>query len=247
MNKHIERAEMDKVNPFSAQPAMQRYVFASQYIENKIVLDIACGIGYGCNIMKNKYPSAFVIGADNYFNGLKYGRDVFEKGIKFCQLDALHLPFKDSTFDIVVSMETVEHLSDLNGFLREIYRILNDGGIFVCSTPNKHFTERIGAEKDNPFHLKEYIKDEMLDILSNFFHEVESYGQASTASDFMYKFPNSYRILKFIHNIIAPIIRKNDPKVYSVKTLNPKFEVKKFWPESRTMVFVSKKIIKSIT
>ena len=241
MDKHIERAEVHNVNPFSTQPALHRYFFASNYIENKIVLDIACGIGYGCNIMKNKHTSAFVIGGDNYFNGLKYGKNVFQKEIKFCQLDVTKLPFKDSTFDVVVSMETIEHLLDTTGFLREVYRVLQDGGLFICSTPNKHFTERIGATGDNPFHVKEYYHDELLNILSSFFKEIKSYGQASTLSGFMYQFPNSYKTLKFFHSIIAPIVRKSDPKLYSVKTLNPKFQPKKFLPSSRTMIFVAKK------
>jgi len=241
MEKPVERAEIDKVNPFSTQPALQRYVFASQFIKNKIVLDVACGIGYGCNVLKNNQPSSYIIGGDNYFSGLKYGSKVYRKEIKFCQLDALHLPFKDSAVGVVVSMETIEHLMDLTGFLSEVYRVLEDRGILVCSTPNKHYTNRIGATGDNPFHVKEYFHDEIVEIISNFFTQIESFGQASIASGFMYKFPKSYKILKFLHNIIAPIVRTKDPKVYSAKTLNPKFSVKKFWPESRTMIFVAKK------
>jgi len=241
METQIERAEAENVHPFSTQPAVQRYVFASKFIENKTVLDIACGIGYGCDIMKNKQPAIFIIGGDNYFSGLKYGKKVYHEEIKFCQIDGLHLPFKDSSFDTVVSMETIEHLVDLRKFLNEVFRILKKDGYFICSTPNRLFTERIRAEKENPFHLKEYVHDELRDILSNYFKEIQSYGQTRIASGFMYKFPNSYKILKILHAIISPIIRKKDPKVYSVKTLNPKYEVKKFWAEAPTMIFVSKK------
>ena len=82
MVKEIERGEIENVNPFSVQPALQRYVFASQFIEKKIVLDIACGIGYGSDLMKNSQPSSFIVGCDSYFDGLKYGKSVYNNDLK---------------------------------------------------------------------------------------------------------------------------------------------------------------------
>lgn len=45
------------------------------------------------------------------------------------------LPFRDGAFDLVVTLETIEHLLDPDGFLAEIHRVLMPGGVLVLSTP----------------------------------------------------------------------------------------------------------------
>jgi SAM-dependent methyltransferase len=46
------------------------------------------------------------------------------------------LPYPDATFDLVCSLEVVEHVEDQFGFCREILRVLRPGGLAVLSTPN---------------------------------------------------------------------------------------------------------------
>lgn len=46
------------------------------------------------------------------------------------------LPFADGEFDVVVAAEVVEHLVNVDGFLKEAFRVLNPGGKIVVSTPN---------------------------------------------------------------------------------------------------------------
>ena len=46
------------------------------------------------------------------------------------------LPYDDGTFDIVVSNQVVEHVSDTDTFLREIRRVLKPSGVTVLSTEN---------------------------------------------------------------------------------------------------------------
>ena len=47
-----------------------------------------------------------------------------------------HLPYEDASFDFVVAVEVVEHVSDHGTFFRECARVLRPGGRLVLSTPN---------------------------------------------------------------------------------------------------------------
>ncbi len=50
--------------------------------------------------------------------------------------DATRLPFKDATWDLITSFDTLEHLIYPDTFLRDCFRILKNGGSFILSTPN---------------------------------------------------------------------------------------------------------------
>jgi SAM-dependent methyltransferase len=45
-------------------------------------------------------------------------------------------PFPDSSFDCIISLVTIEHLTHVDHFLQETYRILEPGGYFYISAPN---------------------------------------------------------------------------------------------------------------
>lgn len=49
--------------------------------------------------------------------------------------DALHLPFKDKSFDTYCSFEVLEHISDPDRFFSEAARVLKKGGHCVISVP----------------------------------------------------------------------------------------------------------------
>lgn len=46
------------------------------------------------------------------------------------------LPYPDATFDVVISVEVVEHVQDQFHFCREILRVLKPGGTAIVTTPN---------------------------------------------------------------------------------------------------------------
>jgi len=51
-----------------------------------------------------------------------------EKNVEFHAIDAFHLPFPDSSLDIIYGFAFVHHLSDKTQFLSEVYRVLKYGG-----------------------------------------------------------------------------------------------------------------------
>jgi SAM-dependent methyltransferase len=46
------------------------------------------------------------------------------------------VPFEDARFDVVLSVEGIEHLASPRAFVRELARVLKPGGLMVLSTPN---------------------------------------------------------------------------------------------------------------
>jgi SAM-dependent methyltransferase len=52
-----------------------------------------------------------------------------------CQSSVLALPFADESFDLVVTQETLEHVSDPFLAMREIGRVLKRGGTLYCQLP----------------------------------------------------------------------------------------------------------------
>lgn len=154
---------------------LYRYMFAKEFIKDKVVLDVACGTGYGTEFL-NENKAKIVIGADISFKTISYAKKFFFNAF-YLQSDAIKLPFKDNVFDVAVSFETIEHLIEYEGFLKEIKRVLTNSGIFIVSTPNKTNYLAAGANGKNPFHFKEFYLEEFTGLLKKHFNNIDIYGQ----------------------------------------------------------------------
>ncbi|MGA1839391.1 MAG: glycosyltransferase [bacterium] len=154
---------------------LYRYIFAKEFIKDKVVLDVACGTGYGTEFL-NENKAKIVVGADICFETITYAKNFFFNPL-YLQTDAVQLPFRDNVFDVVVSFETIEHLIEYENFLKEIKRILKKSGIFIVSTPNKSNYQAIGSDGKNPFHFKEFYLDEFNSLLKKYFYNIDTYGQ----------------------------------------------------------------------
>jgi ubiquinone/menaquinone biosynthesis C-methylase UbiE len=155
-----------------------RYVFAAGLTRNKVVLDVACGTGYGLDYIAKKGAKR-AVGVDISLEAADYARERFGGGRKadFVCANGLKLPFVEGCFDAVVSFETIEHIRHYGKFLAECRRVLKEEGLLVCSTPNRRIFSPKLEKPINTYHVKEFWADEFYRLLRRYFAEVTLYGQ----------------------------------------------------------------------
>jgi len=93
------------------------------------VLDLATGSGDLALAIQKCCPSAMVVGADFCFPMLEQAR--LKSTPILVQADALNLPFADASFDVVTVAFGLRNMASWDGALREMSRVLRDGGLVV--------------------------------------------------------------------------------------------------------------------
>jgi 2-polyprenyl-3-methyl-5-hydroxy-6-metoxy-1,4-benzoquinol methylase len=108
-------------------------------LAGKRVLDIGCGLG-GFTGWLARHPAgpAEVVGADFSSVAVEKARAFAGASprVRFEQADIQRLAWPDNRFDTVFSCETIEHVPDPPGAVRELARVLTPGGRLYLSTPN---------------------------------------------------------------------------------------------------------------
>jgi len=141
--------ETDSNNEWLLNYHKSIYNYILPFVKNRKVLDIACGFGFAANIYSDNGASS-VIGVDISEEVISAAKiRCGNRNITFLQGNAENLAILTSdSFDLLTSVETIEHLNDHVGFIREAYRLLNKEGLFIISTPN-----RLTSNKQNSYHL----------------------------------------------------------------------------------------------
>jgi SAM-dependent methyltransferase len=99
-----------------------------------VIIDIGCSSGFMVQDLRRYFPRAVVVGAD-------YVRQPLEKlgtkmpDLPLLQFDLLDCPLPDHSFDAAILLNVLEHISDDNAALRQVYRFLKPGGLAVIELP----------------------------------------------------------------------------------------------------------------
>jgi 2-polyprenyl-3-methyl-5-hydroxy-6-metoxy-1,4-benzoquinol methylase len=156
----------------------RRHLVVYEWIAARVgglrVVDMACGEGYGSDVLAES-GAASVVGVDanpeahdharlRYVRpNLSFERDLVESFAAPC--------------DAVVFLQTIEHVEDPGAILEHFKAMLEPDGVAFVSTPNLLTLAPPGAAKsDNPWHVHEYRAEEFRRLCEDHFPRVELYG-----------------------------------------------------------------------
>ncbi len=182
---------------------------ASNFIKDKVVLDLGCGVGYGSYRLG-------VRGAKSV-----YGIELDEKSVSFGQTqfhypnveieckdihDLATDPQKHGSFDFVYCSNVMEHIKDYGEVLKNISDLLKPGGQYF------HVTPPSGKSKGNPFHITNFTIPEWRKIIEpifsnqRYFAHIPIRDRDKVISEYEFSFqecgPSDSGFLKSISGII---------------------------------------------
>jgi SAM-dependent methyltransferase len=118
------------------------------------ILDVACATGMSFRFLSDL--------------GDIRGIDISQETIQLCarrgihdivQCDAMDLPFKESSFDLVLALDACEHFEDDRKAIREMERVLVPGGTAIITVPAFMF---LWSPHDDSFHhIRRYTRPEL--------------------------------------------------------------------------------------
>jgi SAM-dependent methyltransferase len=139
------------------------YDWLAPWCTGAVVVDAGCGEGYGAASLRR---------AARRVVALDYAPDVLAHvharypGVAAVRADLQRLPLARGAAEVVVSLQTIEHLHDQAGFLAECARTLRPAGTLVVTTPNRlTFSPGLDAPV-NPFHTRELSAAELAELLA---------------------------------------------------------------------------------
>lgn len=156
-------------------------VFKETNQENNkpLVLETGCGYGFFTQNIVNYCSSLYATDIEDYFpQELKENKKIRY----FSGVDGARLPFKNNYFDVVFSVDVIEHVKDDLNFVKEGLRVLKKGGLLIIGTPNENrlinkICRLIGKKRIYPLcvgydkcfgkviHLREYTEERIKQLL----------------------------------------------------------------------------------
>ncbi len=163
----ITSETIESDNPIH-QRLYKAYVVAKDFVRGNL-LEVGCGEGRGINLLK---PLVRHYTAIDKIEDVVAALKAQHPESTFIASDIPPFPInEDAAFDSVISFQVIEHIRDDMYFLREIHRMLKSSGVALLTTPNR----RMSLSR-NPWHIREYLPDELHRLAAQVFPDVTVKG-----------------------------------------------------------------------
>jgi SAM-dependent methyltransferase len=137
------------------------YRFATRFVEGKTALDVGCGLAKGLEILQGAAAKA---------EGIDLDPRLARSDVKICGIEDI----PDKSYDVVVSVEVIEHVEKDVEFVQHLGRVAREG--VLVTTPNWTLTRC-----EWPYHVREYTPRQLYRLLSSI-GQVSLYKGDSTGS-----------------------------------------------------------------
>jgi SAM-dependent methyltransferase len=153
----------------------QRHLVVYEWIAQRVhglrVVDLACGEGYGSDVLAR--TAASVVGVDANPEAFEHARAKY-KQVRF---ERTMVELWQGDVDCVVFLQTIEHIQDPDAMLEHVRELIGPDGVAYISTPNVLTLAPKGAERSgNPWHVREYRPDEYRELCERHFSRVDMLG-----------------------------------------------------------------------
>lgn len=192
---------------------------------NQLCLDLGCTTGTISYFLRKK--GGKWIHTDLELKNLENTKDLIQDN-KIFQLDPMHMPLRNEVFDLVVSLDLIEHLDKDIACVHEVFRVLKPNGTFIVSAPAvgpfyviNHLKRWVGMTPEKYGHVREgYTERKIRWILDS---ENFDIIQSTTYSKFFTEF------LEFLINFFYSKLAGNKQKTGYKGSITPssKEDVKK--------------------
>ncbi len=120
------------------------FFFLQDYLANESclrVLDQGCGLGHEMINLRHALPDSRLVGLEISLAKVLAAREHVDNRDRQLDLfvagDGAHLPFASGTFDVIISVQVIEHLEAQAWYVQEACRLLRPGGVYFLSTVNR--------------------------------------------------------------------------------------------------------------
>lgn len=162
------------------------YIFGKYFSKDSMILEAGCGLGrWVLYFNKRKFK---IIGCDIDYPALKAAKD-FDPSVCLIRADVRNLPFKDYSFDAIISLGVIEHFEDgPQKIIEEKRRVLKPKGMLFVAVPHNSFFRRVLVNHfillkilllralgyKTAFIEYRYTKEELIDFLKGLDFEILS-------------------------------------------------------------------------
>ncbi|HMO01442.1 MAG TPA: class I SAM-dependent methyltransferase [Oligoflexia bacterium] len=144
------------------------------------VLDLGSGTGYQSSLLAKRFKE--IIGLDLYAE--RTLPEYVRHNTFYVKADAVNIPFKEQSFDLVIACDVFEHTADDRQAFADVNRVMKNNGYLIATVPAFQF---LWGERDKVAgHHRRYSKGQLLSLLKN----------------------NSFKIIKinYFNSILFPVV-----------------------------------------
>ena len=154
-----DRAEADRyIAACDYRENNEYWQFADEVLEisdplaRGVVIDIGSGPGTMCECLRVSMPGTKVVGIDRCERMIEHARESYPR-CTFIEGCAEAIPLRSASVDIVVSLNTLHHLSDVRLALYEMARVLRPGGIVYLGDLRRDASGHAIRDKLSRIHI----------------------------------------------------------------------------------------------